>query len=105
MSKRSHCQQCGRRLRDAIFCPRCGQFLCSGPCLDEHEVAASAFDGDARGSVGTAAGDAPLPRSARDYGWGKYGGWMNASAGLKPAWRPVKSRDTGESAKRACPSA
>ncbi len=36
MSYRTHCQQCGRRLRDAIFCPRCGQFLCSGLCLDEH---------------------------------------------------------------------
>ncbi len=36
MSVFSHCQQCGRRLRDAIFCPGCGQCLCSFACLDEH---------------------------------------------------------------------
>lgn len=32
----SHCQHCGRRSRDVIFCPGCGQCLCSVACLDEH---------------------------------------------------------------------
>lgn len=32
----SHCLQCGRRLRDVIFCPRCKQGLCGCACLDEH---------------------------------------------------------------------
>jgi hypothetical protein len=36
MSVFTHCHQCGRKLRDAVFCPRCGQCLCSFACLDEH---------------------------------------------------------------------
>lgn len=36
MSDFSHCQRCGRRLRDAIFCPACRQCLCSFACLDTH---------------------------------------------------------------------
>lgn len=36
MSPLSHYERCGRRLRDAIFCPRCGQCLCSFACLDVH---------------------------------------------------------------------
>lgn len=36
MSVFIHSQQCGRRLRDVIFCRGCGQCLCSFACLDEH---------------------------------------------------------------------
>jgi hypothetical protein len=36
MSDFNHCRQCGRRLRDVIFCPRCGECLCSGHCLNAH---------------------------------------------------------------------
>jgi len=36
MSSLSHCQQCGRRLRDVIFCPLCRRSLCCCACLDEH---------------------------------------------------------------------
>jgi hypothetical protein len=38
MSSLSHCQQCGRRLRDAYFCPLCGQSQCCFACLDEHFI-------------------------------------------------------------------
>jgi hypothetical protein len=61
MSYRSHCQQCGRRLRDAIFCPRCGQFLCSWRCLDEHEEKHLRLAAGPQGPVETAAPDMPLP--------------------------------------------
>ena len=36
MSSLTHCQQCGRRLRDVIFCPLCRRSLCCCACLDEH---------------------------------------------------------------------
>lgn len=36
MSDYSHCQQCGDKLRDAIFCEQCGRSLCSCKCYDEH---------------------------------------------------------------------
>ncbi len=36
MSVFSHCQRCGRKLRDSLYCPGCGQWLCSFACLDEH---------------------------------------------------------------------
>jgi hypothetical protein len=32
----SHCGLCGRRLRNAYFCPECGQSLCGSRCFDEH---------------------------------------------------------------------
>jgi hypothetical protein len=38
MSTFSHCQQCGRKLRDVIFCPWCEQCLCSCLCLEEHKA-------------------------------------------------------------------
>lgn len=36
MGNFSHCQQCGRKLRDAIFCPRCSASLCSRRCFVAH---------------------------------------------------------------------
>jgi hypothetical protein len=48
MSEFTHCRECGRRLRDAIFCPRCRQWLCSGACLDEHGFQHGAVVGTAR---------------------------------------------------------
>ena len=62
MSHCTHCQQCGRRLRDAIFCRRCGQFLCSGPCLDEHAENHLRTTSTPQGPVETAALDSPLSR-------------------------------------------
>jgi hypothetical protein len=32
----SFCQECQRRLRDAIFCPWCGQSSCSWKCHVQH---------------------------------------------------------------------
>jgi hypothetical protein len=32
------CAQCGRKLRNALFCPDCGQAVCSSRCFDEHEA-------------------------------------------------------------------
>jgi hypothetical protein len=32
----TNCGYCGRKLRDAIFCPRCGDRLCCSSCLDLH---------------------------------------------------------------------
>jgi hypothetical protein len=31
-----HCQECGRQLRDAFFCHRCGRSMCSWHCLEKH---------------------------------------------------------------------
>jgi hypothetical protein len=36
MSAFSHCIHCGRRLRDAIFCPECGMSTCSWACQAQH---------------------------------------------------------------------
>jgi hypothetical protein len=36
MSGFSHCLECGRKLRDAVFCPQCGGGLCSRECLAKH---------------------------------------------------------------------
>ena len=32
----SFCLECGRRLRDAIFCPYCGASACSWDCYGRH---------------------------------------------------------------------
>jgi hypothetical protein len=37
MPSYSHCLECNRQLRDAVFCLRCGQSLCSWKCLGQHE--------------------------------------------------------------------
>jgi len=39
MSAFSNCVQCGRRLRDAVFCPECGLSTCSWKCHVQHTVA------------------------------------------------------------------
>jgi hypothetical protein len=62
MSYRTHCQQCGKRLRDAIFCPRCGQFLCSGTCLDDHAEKHLRITATLQRPVETTALDLPLQR-------------------------------------------
>ncbi len=36
MSGYSHCQECGHRLRDTVFCQQCGCSLCSCKCHDQH---------------------------------------------------------------------
>ena len=36
MPELKHCHECGRRLRNVMFCPHCGQWLCSSACLDAH---------------------------------------------------------------------
>ena len=33
---RNECSLCGRRLRDAVFCQRCGSSLCSWECYNKH---------------------------------------------------------------------
>jgi hypothetical protein len=32
----SHCEVCGRRLRNAVFCSACGESLCSWECYTRH---------------------------------------------------------------------
>jgi hypothetical protein len=34
----SLCAECGRRLRDAIFCPYCGASACCWTCYEEHHA-------------------------------------------------------------------
>ena len=34
----SKCSLCGRRLRNAVFCPVCGTALCSWGCCRTHHV-------------------------------------------------------------------
>ena len=36
MSSYSHCQECGRRLRNVIFCLQCDWSSCSCECHDQH---------------------------------------------------------------------
>ena len=37
--KESHeCEQCGRRLRNSVFCTFCGEVLCSWMCYLRHVV-------------------------------------------------------------------
>jgi len=38
MSTLSHCRECGRRLSDVLFCPRCGAWFCSAACLAEDKA-------------------------------------------------------------------
>jgi uncharacterized membrane protein YvbJ len=38
MAAFSHCIQCGRRLRDAVFCPQCGMSACCWKCQAQHAV-------------------------------------------------------------------
>ena len=38
MSTFSHCQECGRRLTDVLFCPRCGAWFCCAACLAEDKA-------------------------------------------------------------------
>ena len=56
MSLFSHCVECGRKLRNAFFCPRCGRPACSLNCMDHHA---------ARHAV--AAADRREPRNKPDY--------------------------------------
>jgi hypothetical protein len=36
MSNASHCLVCGRRLRNAVFCPFCAASLCCSACFRRH---------------------------------------------------------------------
>ena len=38
MPTASHCQECGRRLTDVLFCPRCGEWFCCTACLAEDKA-------------------------------------------------------------------
>jgi hypothetical protein len=39
MSQFGHCARCGRKLRDAVFCGKCGEPFClSSDCLFRHAV-------------------------------------------------------------------
>ncbi len=38
MSALSNCQECGKKLRDCIFCRRCDCAVCSCRCLDLHNA-------------------------------------------------------------------
>ncbi len=60
MSEFSHCQHCGRRLRDVIFCPVCGEWVCSATCLDEHMSQHLGPMATPAGPVAPAAENAPL---------------------------------------------
>jgi hypothetical protein len=44
VSNFSHCAHCGRKLRNAFFCPQCGQPSCSRSCLANHMGRHSAED-------------------------------------------------------------
>ncbi len=41
MSHLTYCAECGRKLRDAFFCPRCEQCTCSCRCFEAHLMAHS----------------------------------------------------------------
>ena len=47
MSAFSHCAECGRKLRDAVFCPGCRSVFCSWKCqlLHSKREATSAVSG------------------------------------------------------------
>jgi hypothetical protein len=36
MDDSNQCSVCGRRLRNAVFCQRCGSSLCSWECYNKH---------------------------------------------------------------------
>jgi hypothetical protein len=38
MSTIRRCQECGRRLGDVLFCPRCGDWFCCDECLAADNV-------------------------------------------------------------------
>jgi hypothetical protein len=38
MSSYSHCVECNQRLRNAFFCPRCGEAACSWRCYEKHRA-------------------------------------------------------------------
>jgi hypothetical protein len=38
MSSFSHCVECNQPLRNAFFCPRCGEAACSWICYDKHRA-------------------------------------------------------------------
>ncbi len=45
--KESHqCEQCGRRLRNSVFCTFCGEVLCSWVCYLRHVVAHAGIRGN-----------------------------------------------------------
>ena len=76
MSAFSHCQQCGRRLRDAVFCPECSHSMCCCTCLDAHRAQHAVL-------TATKAVPNPSPRpvapAGRENGRGEKESW---------GWRP-----------------
>ena len=43
MSTFRRCQECGRRLTDVLFCPRCGEWFCCTACLADGQSPAPTF--------------------------------------------------------------
>ncbi len=83
MSVFSHCQQCGRRLRDAIFCPGCGQCLCSFACLDGHIAQHGAPTATPVDPIKSAVAIEPLPEGQGIEVEGKAAGRANPHGRLK----------------------
>jgi hypothetical protein len=66
MSSLSHCQQCGRRLRDVYFCPLCGQSQCCFACLDEHLARHGILAANRVDTARSAVEDADFPECPKD---------------------------------------
>ena len=62
MSAFSHCRECGRRLSDVLFCPRCGQWLCCSACLAQDAARHSLLRGSSRNSTATRRFERLAPR-------------------------------------------
>ena len=100
MSDFSHCQRCGRRLRDAMFCPACRQCLCSFACLDEHMAqhrAPTATPGD---PIGPATAIDPLPEGRGIGAEGRSDDRANGAVRLRRAEGPGTSPEIASPASR-----
>lgn len=100
MSDFTHCQRCGRKLRDVIFCPACRQCLCSFACLDEHMAghrAPTATPGD---PIGPAPAIDPPPEGRGIGAEGASVDRANSLARLRRAEGPGTSPGTASHASR-----
>ena len=101
MSALSHCQQCGRRLRDVIFCPLCRQSLCSCACLDEHVAHHRPSTATPVHPVKPAVENAASPERRELGVEGKREGSTNGSVHLKEARGAEKFRERVSACKSA----
>ena len=64
---------------------QCGQFLCSGSCLDEHEEKHLRLTATPQGPVESAAEDVPLPKVR---GITVRGTWLGGRMRPRSSWHP-----------------